>query len=473
MDNHLTLSKSDYQLYLEAPLHLWAHKHGHIHKNPTDFEIHIMNQGYEVEGYARNFLEKYVVNASEGESVQFQETFSDNQFSARTDALIYKPKINTYDLYEIKSSSSNKPEFIIDATFQYLIVNKQIKIDRIFILHLNKEYVRYSYLNLEHLFISEDITEKVHDCIMEIDIKRGEALEVAAAVSSESIQHCYKPNECPCSQICHPGLPDYSIYDIPRITEKKIQLLVQGILDINAVPDTFPLNDKQRLIVRVAKSNKEHIDREAIKREFEHFEYPLYFLDYETYLAAIPLFDGYHPQQQMVFQYSLHKMDSIESEVTHKEHLSVTRDDPSISLVQQLRGDIGDTGTVFVWNKTFEVTRNKELAEIHPEYTDFFNNLNDRIYDLGDFINYGMYIHPGFKGSWSIKNVLSVMVPELSYAEMEIGKGDQAMMAWWSLINDELPSNESEKTKMALLEYCKLDTWAMVKIFNKFAECVS
>jgi len=75
-----------------------------------------------------------------------------------------------------------------------------------------------------------------------------------------------------------------------------------------------------------------------------------------------------------------------------------------------------------------------------------------------------MYIHPGFKGIWSIKNVLPVMVPELSYSDMGIGKGDQAMMAWWQLINNELPTNEAEKTKTALLEYCKLDTLAMVEI---------
>jgi hypothetical protein len=268
--------------------------------------------------------------------------------------------------------------------------------------------------------------------------------------------------------LCHPVLPEYSIYDIPRITEKKkIQLLEQRIVDIKDVPSAFPLNDKQQKIVEVAKSGEPFIDPKAIKREFEHFEYPLNFLDYETFLSAIPLFDGYHPQQQMVFQYSLHKLESLDGEVTHTEHLSITRDDPSKSLAESLIQNIGDSGTVFVWNKTFEVSRNKELAEIHSDYADFFEKLNERIYDLGDFINHGMYIHPEFKGSWSIKNVLPVMVPELSYSDMEIGKGDQAMMAWWQLITGELLIDEAEKTKMALLQYCQLDTWAMVQIWKK------
>ncbi len=467
MNTSSSITKSDFKLYLEAPLHLWANKHGQIYYTPTEFEIHIMNQGYEVEGYARQYLEKHVVNSDDGESVQFQKAFTDKQFTARTDALVHKPKTDSFDLYEIKSSSRMKPAHIIDAAFQYLIVNKQIKIGRVFILHLNKEYVRYAHLNLENLFITEEVTEKVQEVLMELDINRGEALKVASANSPEGIQHCYKPKDCPCLDLCHPVLPDYSIYDIPRITEKKkIQLIEQGITNIKDIPSTFALNDKQQKIVEVAKSGKEFINREAIKREFKGFEYPLYFLDYETYLAAIPLFDGYHPQQQMVFQYSMHKMESLGGEVTHSEHLSVTKNDPSISLAEKLIKVIGNSGTVFVWNKTFEVGRNKELAEIHPDYADFFKKLNDRIFDLGDFINYGMYNHPGFKGSWSIKNVLPVMVPELSYSEMEIGKGDQAMIAWWRLINDELHIDEAEKTKMALLEYCKLDTWAMVRIFQ-------
>jgi len=183
MVENLTLTKSDYQIFLEAPLHLWAHKHDQIHTTPTDFEIHLMNQGYEVERIARNFLEIFLVNSDNGETIQFQRTFSEKQFTARTDALIYKPR------------------------------------------------------------------------------------------------------ECPCPSLCHPILPEYSIYDIPRITErKKIQLLEQGIVDVKDVPSAYPLNDKQRKIVEVAKAGEPFIDRKAIRREFEHFEYPLYFLDYETFL---------------------------------------------------------------------------------------------------------------------------------------------------------------------------------------------
>lgn len=465
----MQLTKSDFLLFLEAPRHLWAEKHELIVKTPSPFEINVMKQGYEVEALAKEYLEKYILK--QDEDLIFQKTFTNNQFTVRTDILVHKPATESYDLYEVKSGTSVKKENIYDVTYQFLIVNKQINLDRVFILHLNSEYIRYSNLNLVELFLAEDVTQKVLELEDEVYSLRDIALETALKPSQEGSQPCLNPKSCPCPDICYPELPEVSIFDIFRLSKKKkTELISQGILDIKDVPKNFPLNQKQRQIVAVAQSNIDLINREAIRKEFQHFTFPIYFLDYETYLSAIPLYDGYKPQQQMVFQYSLHKMESLNGDTRHTEHLAITKDDPSKSLIKQLREDVGDTGTIFVWFKPFEMTRNKELAIIHPEFAEFLEDLNDRIYDLGDFINFGFYLHPKFKGSWSIKNVLPVMVPELSYGGMEIGKGDQAMMAWWELINDMLSTDDAEKTKTVLLEYCELDTFAMVKIWNKLFE---
>jgi len=466
MDNSILLTKSDFLLFLEAPRHLWAAKHNLIDQTPSVFDIHVMRQGFEVEALAKEYLEKCILKADE--DLVYQNTFTDRQFIVRNDFLIHKPATESYDLYEVKSGTSIKKENIYDVTFQYLVANKHIKVDQVFVLHLNSEYIRYSDLNMAELFFAENVTQKVLELKYEVDKLRNIALETALKPSQDNIQPCLNPKCCPCPDICFPGLPEYSIFDIPRLSaKKKTELLNQEIIDIKNVPKTFALNQKQHKIVDVAQSNQEFINREAIQKEFQHFTFPLYFLDFETYLSAIPMYEGYKPQQQMVFQYSLHKMESLNGEVHHTKHLAVTKDDPSKSLIKQLREDIGDTGTIFVWNKPFEMTRNKELGIIHPEYAEFLEKLNDRIYDLGDFINFGYYLHPKFKGSWSIKNVLPVMVPELSYDEMEISKGDMAMMAWWDLINDKMSIEDAEKTKTALLEYCKLDTFAMMSIWKK------
>jgi len=470
MDTDITLSKSDYRRFLEAPLHLWAYKHNRIEELPSAFDQLTGIQGYEAEGYAKQYLQQQVDDAGQGETVEFQQVFTDGPYTARTDALLYKPVSDTYDLYEIKSSTSQKKEHLLDAAYQYLIVKEQLNIDRVFILHMNKEYIRRGELDIAQMFVAEDVSGKIPECMADIALDRQMALKVARADDPQDIQHCYKPKDCPCPALCHPYLPPYSIYDIPRIREnKKIELLEQGIIDIADVPASFPLNDKQRQIVRVAQSNKPYINKEDIRQEFESFQYPLYFLDYETCISAIPLFDGYHPQQQVVFQYSLHRLDAPGGEVNHSGHLCVKNDEPSRELLERLAQDIGDKGTVFVWNKTFEQGRNKDMVIIHPDYAAFLEQLNERIYDLGDFVSKGMYLHPGFKGSWSIKNVLPVMVPELSYNGMDIGKGDEASTAWWRLFHGELLGEEAEETRTALWEYCKLDTWAMVEIFKVFS----
>jgi len=465
MENNTLLTKSDFLLFLEAPLHLWAERHDHIDRTPSAFETHLSYQGYQVEHLAQEYLEKFILES--GQRLISQETFTDNRFTARVDFLVHQPGSDSYHLYEVKSSTGVKPENQYDATFQFLIASQYLKIDRVFILHLNKEYTRSSNLDIEQLFITTDITEKVCQLIDTVKTTRQEALETACLEVPKGIPHCLDPKTCPYPKLCHPGLPETSIYDVPKLSKKKkMELINQGIRDIKDIPGTFPLSAKQRQIVNVAQSNQELIKREEIQKEFERFVFPLYFLDYETCLAAVPICEGYKPHQHMVFQYSLHKMESLNDEIRHTEHLAITKTNPSKSLVKQLREDIGDIGTVFVWFKPFEMTRNKELAALHPEYADFLTDLNERIYDLGDFINFGYYLHPGFKGGWSIKNVLPVMVPELSYDQMEIGKGDQAMAVWWELINNNPSSEEMEKTKTALLEYCKLDTWAMVRIFQ-------
>ncbi|MDD2522378.1 MAG: DUF2779 domain-containing protein [Anaerolineaceae bacterium] len=467
MDTSNLLTKSDFLLFLEAPRHLWAKKQDLIGKAPSAFDIHNMEQGYQVEALAREYLAEHVLKANE--SMSIQDTFTDGRFTVKTDALIYKPDTNSYDLYEVKSGTSLKKENLYDITYQFLIIKEKVNIDRVFILHLNGEYIRDEILHIQELFEAEDVTGKVLDILDEVYKLREIALNTAFDSSLEDTAACLNPKGCPCPEICFPELPAYSVFDIPKLSaKKKTELLNQGIIDIHDVPKSFDLNIKQRQIVDVAQSNRILINREAIQKEINKFKFPLYFLDYETYLSAIPLFPGNKPQQQMVFQYSLYKLDSPNGEPCHSDHLAITKKDPSISLIKQLRDDISEMGTVFVWNKSFEMTRNKEMAIIHPEYAGFLEEMNDSTYDLGDIINLGYYIHPEFKGSWSLKNVLPVMVPELSYEEMPINKGDQAMTVWWTIVNGNLSDEESEKLKIALLDYCKLDTWAMVEIWRVF-----
>ena len=467
------LTKSDFLLFCEAPRHLWTKKHGLIETSLSDFDQHLAEEGNKVEALAHEYLSKVFLPQCPGDQLLWQQTYTDDPYESRLDGLVFKPKSNTYDLYEIKSSTAVDKDIVYDVTFQAAIMEKQIKVDHYFVLHLNKEYVRSGELDLSSLFIAEDITNKVRAMLPEVELLREEALRVMRVTNPEEIEHCLSPKECPCPSICHPDLPEFSIYDIPRLTRvKKLQLLEAGIRAAEDIPSSFDLNPKQRLVAERAITKKIHINQKAIAGELESIRYPLYFLDYETCISAIPQYDGYHPQQQVVFQYSLHKMEKSGDEPIHFEHISLGEVDPTFPLLEGLKEDIGDFGTVIVWNKSFEMTMNKEMAKLHPEYAAFLEQLNERIYDLGDIVNLGYYLHPGFKGSWSIKHVLPVMVPELSYNGMAIGKGDQASMAWWNMSFGSVDQREQEHLTEALLRYCQLDTLAMVEIYRKLVKLI-
>ena len=190
----------------------------------------------------------------------------------------------------------------------------------------------------------------------------------------------------------------------------------------------------QRKIVNAIKTNKPYLDKIKLKNFLDSFVYPIYFLDYETYPLAVPIYNKYKTYQQMVFQYSLHIVNK-DGTILHKEYLETEQGDPSRNLIKQLSSDIGPVGSVISWNKTFEMGRNEDMARLYPEHSEFLKDVNKRMIDLADFINKEMYIHPDFLGDWSIKNVLPVMVPELSYKKLKINKGDQAMLTWWDMVN--------------------------------------
>ncbi|MBU1164788.1 DUF2779 domain-containing protein, partial [Patescibacteria group bacterium] len=129
---------------------------------------------------------------------------------------------------------------------------------------------------------------------------------------------------------------------------------------------------------------------------------------------------------------------------------------------------IGDRGSVIVWNKSFEGGRHVELAGMYPEYSNFLLDLNHRMYDLADVFKHGDYLDPKFEGSWSIKKVLPVLVPELGYQDLIIGEGGLAMLTWWEMISagESISQDAKADIKQNLLQYCQRDTLAMVEIWR-------
>ena len=219
--------------------------------------------------------------------------------------------------------------------------------------------------------------------------------------------------------------------------------------------------------------NKILLDKFNVKQELDTFNFPLYFLDYETFPCAIPRFDGFSPYQQIPFQYSLYVLETPQAEPKHFEFIFTKNADPSLDFLKSLQENIGDNGAIIVWNKKFECKINEELAVRNPDYKLFIEDVNAKVYDLMDIFGKQFYVHKDFKGKISIKNVLPVLVPELSYKDLEIQEGGAASQKWNEMVQDGVSQEAKQKIIQDLKTYCGLDTYAMYAIWKYLYELVN
>jgi hypothetical protein len=197
--------------------------------------------------------------------------------------------------------------------------------------------------------------------------------------------------------------------------------------------------------------------------------YPLYFLDFETIGPAFPIYDGSRPYQQLVFQYSLHVQETSNSELEHREYLADPSQDPRIGFIEQLIHDCGTSGDILVYNIGFERGKLNDLIDVFPEYSNELRRIVNRLKDLMIPFQQKWYYTPEMRGSYSIKSVLPALAPELSYDDLPIKEGGTASNTFLSMVNGTFEGDVKE-TRKQLLEYCKLDTYGMVKILAVLKE---
>ena len=499
----MELSKTDYILWRECKKNAWMKWHRRDDYNkfePSEFDQSLMEQGNHIEEVARTrwsggyLIERRSAGAIEltqkllaqHEPVIFQAAFEVGGYFAAADVLVWNPKAEMYDLYEIKMSTTEKGrrrQYDYDIGFQRMVIEKSgLKLNRTYLLKLNSEYIRSDELNVEELFTEDDKTEIVSEII---EVIEDEAQRANAYLKNNTEPtgncDCYEKgrgNHCTTFSLCNPHVPAYGTHDLNMLhmtndaREAFRSLISSGVLEIDNIVDVEGLTKRQKNHIRSHQRNEPLIDIGAIQGELSKLVYPLYFLDYETYPSSIPLFGGYSPYQQVVFQYSLHVQSTPDSELKHVDFIQVDGRDPAEQLSKSLKKNIGPVGSIIVWNKTFENTRNKELGELLPDYKDFFQDVIKRTYDLMDIVDKQHYIHPGFKGKASIKFVGPVLAPDVSYKDLEVRSGTDAIESYRQIISGEITGTEKDAKIADMLEYCKLDTYAMVRIWQEFEKLV-
>lgn len=476
------ITKSLYLEYLKCPKNAWLK----LHKPQINgcFDLSSKDQsktqmGEDIERYAQQRFPKGVFqeNFSLHKDVSrelFQTTFLFNSYLARTDIMQYDADTNQWNLIEVKSSTSKKDEHVKDTSFQAIVLkNYGIPLGRIFILHLNKEYVLDDQVDIHKMFMMIDITEEVkgreEETLFYMEKAQKDLLQEDEQKISCSCIYKGRSSQCETFSYSHPEVPSYSVHDITTIgvSKKKLATLIDHrIVKLDDIPVDFALNEKQSNQVNTYKKQLPMINYEAIEKELRILQYPLYFFDYETYAPAIPILKGFRPHEKMPIQFSLHVVYEEYSEPKHFEYLHESQSDPCLTITQKLHTYIGPTGTIIVWSKQFETGRNTELGIRHPEFKAFMENINKRTYDLRDIFAKQAYVHAGFKGSTSIKKILPILAPELSYKELEIQEGQNASQKWFEMVHGSKTVAEKQKIAQALRQYCGLDTYAMYKIWK-------
>jgi hypothetical protein len=374
-------------------------------------------------------------------------------------------------VYEVKSSTSISETYLNDAALQYYVISSLgMKIKDFSIIFINNQYVRKGDLDLEDLFITESVLELILPLQKSVkeNIEKFKKMLLKKQMPVIDIgEHCHNPYTCSFFNYCRKHIPEDSIFDFSGMhLTKKYELYREGIISLDDVSADYPLNKNNGLQLDVYRSGKPVIDKKEIKKFLSDLNYPLYFMDFETFQPAVPLFDNSGPYQQIPFQYSVFLKKTKNSEDVHYEFLAEPGDDPRKKFIENILNVTKGKGDVIVYNKTFEITRLNEIARDFPEYAEDIEKLISRIKDLMVPFQKKYYYSAEMKGSYSIKAVLPALVPDLTYDELEINEGGFASIAYESLLT-ETDLMVIAEIKQQLLAYCKLDTLAMVKILEK------
>lgn len=407
----------------------------------------------------------------------FEAGFSANGVLAFADVMIpdKQDEANTWHMIEVKSSTSIKDYHRDDVAVQaYVAKASGVSLKSVSVAYIDTNWVYPGQGKYKGLLVEENVTVEAFNRNEEVKTWVADAQQAVNEKSEPNIsigKHCSTPFDCSFYEYCARDeiKPEYPVNWLPRFSSaKKEELATQGIIDVREVPDEL-LNETQLRVKLHTLNNKIYFDLQSTKSSLEHLPFPAFFLDFETIQFAVPIWAGTRAYQQITFQFSLHTL-LASGELQHSEFLDLSGNNPSEAFAKKLISVCGSNGAVFVYNAGFETARIREIAERYPELSEKLLAINHRVVDLLPIARQ-YYYNPSQQGSWSIKKVLPAVVPELSYTELEgVQDGGMAMSAFLEGIDARTTANRKAEIEQQLLAYCKLDTYAMVKLWQAFAD---
>jgi len=514
-ESKMNFSKSKYIRGLKCPKLLWLD--GHLEEGlrsidiPEILKLHGKQFADIANGLFPGFIEipydkdlsvaieSTKLRIAEGEKKISEASFAVNNLFCAVDMLVIED--DGVLIYEMKSATKVKDEYVDDVAFQWHVLSLcGYRVKGAFVVYVNNGYVRNGNIDPKGFCVVEDVTTRVLDIVDDVPVRIVGLSDYVSVVDEPCVDSNCFGKACEYFSNCFKDLTNgEDIFDIAGMGNKvKLGLYFTGAKGMCEVLEAgVKLTGRQRIQVEcVCNEVVEVIDREALLEHVSKYRFPIYFLDFETYQPLVPLF-GNRPYQQVPSQFSIHKLDSLGDvlqeaktfsmeDLSHREFLAELGRDPRLQVASMLVEMIPpNNGVVVAYNMSFEkgVISNliKDVglfAQMHPGHGTYLTDIiagleriNRQFVDLMEpFKNIAFYDR-SMGGSYSIKKVLPALCgddPELDYSLLPgVHNGSEAMWIY-ELMNEGLvPEDEIEETRAGLLAYCRLDTWAMVKIFGR------
>jgi hypothetical protein len=409
-----------------------------------------------------------------GTKIIYEAAFQHRGILVALDILVNEDGV--WNAYEIKSSAKLTPTYITDAALQYNVISGSgINIENFFIVHINTSYVREGEINVHELFKKNNITKEI--------LLQQKSIEETIALAFEILQknkipdiepgpHCFEPYTCDFKGYCWKNFEKTDIFEFNGLSkQQQFDWFNKGWKRIEDVPPELLPNNTIRKQALAAKNNSILIDKEKIEEFVKAINYPLSFLDFEIMMPAVPLFQNTSPYQQLPFLFSMFEQQNINCDFIHYSFLSETGEDPRKSFVEALIRACGNSGTIFVYDISSERSIINQLIKAFPEHEKRLQLIISRLVDLSVPFRELFLYHPKMKGSTSIKNVATAFCDNINFDSLPISNGQLASIAFESL-QQESDLFKIMEVKDQLEAYCKLDTWAMVRIWQKINKII-
>jgi len=476
------LSKTSLQAHIQCSKYGYMYIHERGLASYSDAEELLFESGHEVNDYARatrpgGVLIEYVPDTavmvrntrlalSDGLPV-FEGAFVHDGVIIRADMV--EPHRKAYRLVEVKSSTSVKEVHVRDCAIQKWIIGQTgVVVKQVRLMFINNEFVYAGNGDYDGLFVEQDITAEVDALLDQVPgwIVAAKATLVGRKPKVQIGAHCSDPYDCPFFDHCTEDWPEFPLYSLPSRGKQVQEWILQGYRDIRELPLDQLTNDKHRRVRGVIDQGRPYVGEE-ITRMVKELPYPRYYLDFETIAFTVPHFTGTRPYEAVPFQWSC-DVQHRNGKVSHREALFVDGVHPARRVAESLIAALGEGGPILVYS-TYEKQTINRLIEQFPKYAKALRAIVDRLVDLLPPVR-AHYYHQDQAGSWSLKNVLPTIVPELGYETLEgVRNGDDAQFAYRQMIGDRLSAEEKKVLERQMLEYCARDTIGLLEMVRFFS----